>query len=169
MLSNSWECLHLLAKDDRSASMSSLGTKPLSLSGFLFQTKAKVRPRAAPSARILSTRYFPEHTHIYTVKTCDCMIYTHELQQINEFRQKIHKDVKCVRKFVWGLNLDVHILQLQSFGWKSWSPCPVLKRQICRKKSQIIHLFDITKQHTQTCQFLILLPIWSPLISSSSV
>lgn len=39
--------------------MSSSGTTPLSFSEFLFQMKARVRPRAAPSLRILSTRYCP--------------------------------------------------------------------------------------------------------------
>lgn len=60
-------CFHLSAKDDRSPSMSSSGTKSFSLSEFLFQTKASDRPRAAPSLRILCTRYCPEaHTHTNT-------------------------------------------------------------------------------------------------------
>lgn len=56
-------CLHLFAKDDRSCRMRSSGTRSLSLVGSLFQTKANVRPRAAPSLRILSTRNCPNaHT-----------------------------------------------------------------------------------------------------------
>ncbi len=136
-------CSHLFAKDDRSPSMSSSGTKPLSLSEFLFQTKARVRPRAAPSSRILSTRYCPEaHTHTHKhrqSKKCT--------QQMNAFKQNIHKDVCQMRvEFKRGSSdLDARILQLQSSGRKSWLPCPALRT------TKNIHLqLDNTNQNTHT-------------------
>lgn len=52
-------CLHLSAKVDKSPSISSSATKPLSLSVFLFQTKDNFRPSPGPSFSILSTRYCP--------------------------------------------------------------------------------------------------------------
>ncbi len=141
---------HLFAKDDRSPSMSSSGTKPLSLSEFLFQTKARVRPKAAPSLRILSTRYCPEahvHTHTHT------HTHTHRqskkcTQHMNAFKQNIHKDlcqIVCVEFKRGSSDLDARILQLQSSGRKSWLPCPALRT------TKNIHLqLDNTNQKTHT-------------------
>lgn len=58
-------CVHayLCVNSESSVRMTSLGTEPLTLSAFLFQTNAKLSPTSCPSFCMWSTRNWPvQHT-----------------------------------------------------------------------------------------------------------
>lgn len=122
---------HLLVKADRSASMNSSGIEPLSLSVFLFHTNPRVRPAAAPSSSILSTRNWPNAQAENTTH----FLPLHYFYDLHVKLQKRVTNDCCQRVKVGGSHLDVRILQFQSFESRWWLPCPELGQQVSQKRS----------------------------------